>query len=220
MKFGKEYKAFALINLAWLLAAIAVPYFASSLNTTRLYQITLFFLAPFCVIGGRATFNKIKKVSGTRLGENSMKDSLKLLSIFFAIFLLFTSGFIYEVAKDNPSTISLDKTMDYPRFNDKEVHAAKWLVDISDSYPIYADRFGWLLLYGFGHWRVRTFSAETEELPFGAYVYLRNLNQKGFITEFNENKIYIYLELQNSTFYNNVITNKNKINEKLWVSFC
>jgi len=211
VKFGKEYKAFAIVNLTWCLAGIAIPYFASSLNTTRLYQITLSFLAPFCIIGGIVTFNKIKKLSGKRLVHESMKGSLKFMSIFFAIFLLFTSGFIYEVAKDNPCSISLDKTVDYPRFNDKEVYAAKWLVDIRDSYPIYADDFGRLLIRGFIFYRVRTFSAETEELPSGAYVYLRSLNLKGFIHEFHEKTGHLNVELPNSIFYNNVITRKNRI---------
>jgi len=211
VKFGKEYKAFALVNFAWCLAGIAIPYFASTLNTTRLYHITLFFLAPFCVIGGIVTFNRIKGISGTRLSEEGMKGSLKLLSLFFAIFLLFNTGFIYEVAKDNPFSISLDNTIDYPRFNDKEVHAAKWLVNITDSYPIYADNLGLQLLKGFVYLRGRTFFAEAKELPSESYVYLRSLNLKGFMTELHEKKGHLYVELPNSTFYNNVITKKNKI---------
>ncbi len=210
VKFGKEYMAFAIINLALVLAGIAIPYFASSLQTTRLYHITLFFLAPFCVIGGIATINKIQKVSGKILYEESMKNSLKLLSIFFAIFLLFTSGFIFEIANDNPwsaSSILLDNTFDYPRFNDKEVNAAKWLVDVTDSSPIYADNFGRLLLYEYNFWRINLFFSETEELPSRSYVYLRSLNLKGFMTELYEKRV----GFTNSTFYNKVITRKNKI---------
>jgi len=210
MKFGKEYKAFALVNLTLCLAGIAIPYFASSLNTARLYHITLFFLAPFCVIGGIATFNRIKKVFGARLSEENMKASLKWLSVFFAIFLLFTSGFIYEVAKDNPIPFSLDKNRDYPRFNYKEVHAAKWLVDVTDSYPIYADQFGRLVLYEFVFLRVRTFLSETKELPSGAYIYFRSSNLKGFMVERKE-KVYLDIDLPNSIFYNKVIIKKNRI---------
>lgn len=210
MKFGKEYKAFALVNLIWCLAGISVPYFASSLNTSRLYHITLFFLAPFCIIGGITTLNRIKKISGTRLDKDSMKGSLKLLSVFFAIFLLFTSGFIYEVVKDNPGSISLNNTIDYPKFNDKEVHVAKWLVDITDPNPIYADHYGQQLLKGFVYLRVRTFSAELKYLPSESYIYLRSSNLKGFMQEFHEGKANL-VELSNSPFYNNIITKKNKI---------
>ncbi len=211
VKFGKEYMAFALVNLGIVIAAIVIPYFASSLQTTRLYHITLLFLSPFCVIGGTATFNGINKLSGKRLGKDSMKSSLKLLSIFFAIFLLFNTGFIYEIAKDNPRSISLDKSRDYPIFNDKEVQAAKWLGDVTYSYPIFADYFGKLVLHEFTYGRDRVFFAETEKLPSGAYIYLRSKNLNGLMHELHIKTGPLYLELTNSTFYNNVLTKKNNI---------
>ena len=211
MKFGKEYKAFAIINLAYNFAGIAVPYFASSLNTTRLYQITLFFLAPFFVIGGIATFNRINKLLGVRLVKDSMKMSFKLLSLFLAISLLFNSGFIYEVANDTPISISLDKTMDYPRFNDKEVYAAQWVSDTIDSNPIYADYYGVLLFKEFEYERVKYFFSETQELSSESYIYFRNINLKSLMLEKNKKRIHIYVELLDSIFYNQVITKKNMI---------
>ncbi len=207
VKFGDEYKAFALVNFSLCLAGIAIPYYASNLSASRLYHITMFFLAPFCAIGGITTFNGIKGVLGMRLGEESIKGSWTLLSVFFAIFLLFTSGFIFEIAKDNPTSFALDKTMDFSRFNDKEVHAAKWIVDITDSYPIYGDQVGWLVLSEFEFGRVKTFSAETKEIPPESYVYLRSLNLKYFMAELNGTTV----ELTNSIFYNNIIINKNRI---------
>ena len=51
MKFNLEYSVFSFVCLLILVAAIAVPFFASALNTSRLYQITLIFLAPFCILG-------------------------------------------------------------------------------------------------------------------------------------------------------------------------
>ncbi len=210
VKFGKEYKAFALVNLALCLAGIVIPHFASSINASRLYHITLFFLAPFCIIGGIATFNRVKGISGMRFSEGSTKGSLKLLSVFLALFLLFNSGFIFEVVKDKPSSISLDKNMDCPIFNDKEVHAAKWLVNVTD--PIYADIVGRLVLREFVFGRVGIYFGETKELPSEAYIYLRSLNLKGFMNEFcQEKRNYLRIELSNSTFYNNVINKKNRI---------
>lgn len=205
VKFGKEYNAFSLVNLALCLAGIAIPYFSRSLETERLYHITLLFLAPFFVIGGIATLDKIKKISGMGFGEDNRKFSLKLLSIFLAIFLLFTSGFIYEIAKHTPNSISLNKNTELPIFNDKEVHAAKWLVDITDSHLIYTDNFGRQLLRGFVYSRVKLFSSETKELPPRVYIYLTSLNLKGFIKDFREKMGPL------STFYNNVIPKKNRI---------
>ncbi len=210
VNFGKEYKTFSLINSGFLFAAIAVPYFSISLQTARLYHITLFFLAPFCVIGGIVIFNIINGILGNKFGEKNMKDSLKLLSLFFAIFLLFTSGFFYEVTNDIPRSISLDKDMDFPRFNDKEVRAAKWLSDVKGSNLIFADFYGVQLINGFDFNQVKPFVAKKEKLSSGTYIYLRSLNLKGLIVEKNM-AFRIYAELLDSAFYNQVIIKKNKI---------
>ncbi len=102
MKFNRYYIVFSLINLSLLFFSILVPFFASSLNTTRLYQISLMFLAPFCVIGGLALLKiiKINKIN---------QFPKKALCIFFVIILLFSSGFVYEVLKDDPTSNSLSQ---------------------------------------------------------------------------------------------------------------
>jgi uncharacterized membrane protein len=161
MKFEREYEAFYLVNFAICFVGIAVPYFASSLNTTRLYQITLIFLAPFCVIGGITVF----KVLSTCLShpgplvpkaswmDKRVRSSLKVLSVFFMIFLLFNSGWVYEVVKDHPGSISLsqrsvkiygdgkDKNAFYAAYYlDGDVASVKWISKNRDNKSnIYAD---------------------------------------------------------------------------------
>lgn len=217
VKFGKEYKAFSVINLGLCLIGLSVPHFASSLNTTRLYQITLFFLSPFCVIGGIEILLKIKKLSGMRLHDDNIKDILKVLSILFTIFLLFTSRVIFEVSKTAPSSISFDKTIKFPMQNDQEFHAATWLSNTKDSSHIYSDYFGKQLLKGFVSGGSKLFFTETNEIPDGSYIYLGSSNLQGSITEYyTENKgVYKKLsydeEFMTSTFYNVVITNNNRI---------
>lgn len=127
MKFEREYQAFALINFAICIAGIALPYFASSLNTTRLYQITLIILAPFSVIGGIAVFkmvaetvmgywtNKCARIlrgectSSARISLPCSFEVAPVLSVFLAIFLLFNSGWAHEVAQDHPTSIALSQ---------------------------------------------------------------------------------------------------------------
>lgn len=106
--FKKEFIILLVINLALLVAGIAVPYFASSLNTTRLYQIALIFLSPLCVIGGIWVFEIINKVA-RRNWQDTTNIALKVLSIFFVVMFLFNSGFIYEVTNDHPISISLSQ---------------------------------------------------------------------------------------------------------------
>jgi uncharacterized membrane protein len=109
IKFENEYIAFSSGNFMILLASLSIPYFASSLNTTRLYQITLIFLAPFAVIGGITVFNMISKVVLRSWNEHHDRSSIKIMFIFFIIYFMFNSGFVYEITKDNPESISLSQ---------------------------------------------------------------------------------------------------------------
>jgi len=146
-KFERGYKAFSLVFSVICFAGIGVPYFASSLNTSRLYQITLVFLAPFCVIGGITVLKVVSRIVKVSWTDQRVKSSLRALSTFFAIFLLFNSGWVYEVAKDHPPPL-LNNTIDYPRFNHQEVSGAEWITNVKGSDPIYADGYRWLLLGG------------------------------------------------------------------------
>lgn len=176
MKFEREYTAFSLVNFVICLANIAVPYFGSSFNTSRLYQIALLFLAPFCVIGGIAVFKVLNRVGRASRLDQSMKISLQMLSVFLAIFLLFNSGWVYEVAKDNPTSISLNSTIDYPLFNDQEVSGAKWLNEVKGDKVIYADAHRWLLLGSFEWYQVSSFPVDIDKISEDSYIYFGTLN--------------------------------------------
>ena len=178
MKFKKEYAAFAVVNFVICLGAIAVPYFSSSLATTRLYHITLFFLAPFCVIGGITVFRMVSRVVRTSRTNQGVRSSLKVLSMLFAILLLFNSGFIYEVAKDNPMSIALNTTIDYPRFNHQEVLGAEWLYDVKNSNKIYADGYRSLLINSFERGQVRGIPVDIDKIQEDLYIYFGSLNIK------------------------------------------
>ena len=176
MKFERWYSAFSLVFFAICLGGIALPYFASSLNTARLYHITLIFLAPFCVIGGITVFKVLSRIVKASWTNKSVRSSLKVLSVFLVMTLLFNSGFVYEVAKDNPGSISLNSTIDYPRFNDQEISGAKWLNDVKSSNPIYADNYRWLLLASFEWGQVSSFPVDVDKIQDDSYIYLGKFN--------------------------------------------
>ena len=154
MKFERGYSAFSLVFFAICLGGIALPYFASSLNTTRLYHITLIFLAPFCVIGGITVFKMLSRVVKASWTDQRVRSSLKVLSVFLVIFLLFNSGWVYEVAKDHPGSISLsqESVKEYGDAKDKmrfysgytaegDVFGARWLSENKNNKSfVYADR--------------------------------------------------------------------------------
>ncbi len=147
IKFGKEYVLFSGVSFALLLGGITIPYLASSLGTSRLYHVALLFLAPFCVVGGMVVLDKLSRVFGAHVTRRI--DFLKVLSVFFAVLFLFSSGFVYEIAKDRSSSISLNGEIDFPRFNEREVVAAEWMGDRANrSIPAYSDLYRSALLDG------------------------------------------------------------------------
>jgi uncharacterized membrane protein len=123
-RFNKAYMNFAFLSFLMLVACIFMPFFASALNTTRLYHIALIFLAPISVIGGIEFFRFI--ISKLKLAEVN-KKSAELLSIFLVVFLLFNSGLVYALANDNSQSIALNSSYDTANYNQMEKTSASWL---------------------------------------------------------------------------------------------
>ena len=214
MKFEEEYAAFSYVNFVICFAGVVVPFFASSLNTSRLYHITLIFLAPFCVIGGMTFFGMVNRVVKKSWADQIVRSSLRVLSVFFAVFLLFNSGWVYEVAKDNPGSISLNSTIDYPRFNEQEILTGYWLKDRKNvKIDVYSDDYRSLLLWcalGEKH-AFRGDDEITTWIPNNVYIFLGRENAKNekiiLITPTEKRKS---VDLQNLTL-SNTLLNMNRI---------
>lgn len=176
MIFEKEYAAFSYVNFMILLAGIAIPFVASSLNTSRLYQISLMFLAPFFAIGGATFFSWVSSGGRSIQLEQYKNNGLKILSVFLAIFLLFNSGWIYEVTNDKPSSFSFSEK-DYPIFNEREVISAEWLNNVKTG-MIYADDFRWMLPACFEWEKTKIIPIDNVSMEKNSYLYLGSLNIK------------------------------------------
>jgi uncharacterized membrane protein len=229
MKFEREYVAFSLITFGICLGGIALPYFASALNTDRLYHITLIFLAPFCVIGAITLFKMLSRIVRVSWTEQHVRSSLKVLSVFLVIFLLFNSGWVYEVAKDHPGSISLsqESIKEYGDMKEKagfyniyipkqDAFSAMWLSNNREQdYKIYSDvssatQKSSVLVStgGIEYTKIYGLTNTTSKIPVTSYVYLRYLN----IIE----NIMSYKKSKGSGTYNtseifHLIENKNKI---------
>ena len=108
IKIDKEFAAFSIMSFGVFLVCVFVPHF-THMNIYRMYHILMFFLAPFCVIGGITVFRMLAKAAKMSWTNESVRSSLKVLSVFLVIFLLFNTGFVYEVAKDRPWSIALSQ---------------------------------------------------------------------------------------------------------------
>jgi uncharacterized membrane protein len=184
-RFHTDYLAFSLSSFAMCLGALVIPHFANFIWTTRLYHIALFFLAPFCILGGVAALQPIGWIARSH-GDGSKETALKLLSLFLACFLLFNSGLVFEVAKENPTSTSLNNSVDRPRYNQQEVLGARWLEEVGSNKPVYSDANRMPLLVGFfGPLGEPTLSGiGSENIPRDSYMYLGTPNcKKGYILE-------------------------------------
>lgn len=140
MKFDSSYIAYSITSMFLLLLVVILPFFATNIGTSRIYHITLFFLAPFCIIGGEAVFKGIKKLFVPK-SVLSSKHALGALVIIVLIpYFFYSTGFIFEVTGDAPTSLSLglermkgnDNVNVTAAFNiqyvwDQDIASAQWL---------------------------------------------------------------------------------------------
>ena len=133
MKFKREYIALTLVSTVIILMCIMLPFFSGMLRIERIYLILLFFLSPFCILGGETVFKGILKlfrfvssrfkqkqacVSDRRryskqgdgypdATSNINKIYVLLVFIVLIPYFLFNTGFVYGITGDVPSSISL-----------------------------------------------------------------------------------------------------------------
>lgn len=168
----------AIIGLGILGLAILLPHFASAFNVTRIYHITLFFLSPFVVSGGIAVIRAIARLSAivpSRLAIQMAPAKLFVIAVLVPYFL-FSTGMVFQVTGDVPTSISLSPAVAYPRFSPEEVAGAQWLQGHSPRGLIFGDQFGSLLLDGYAFPRVQVFWGNTGQVPLESSIFLRCAN--------------------------------------------
>lgn len=175
-KINKDYFIFSLGGLILLIMSITIPYFSSSLNTSRMYQITLILLAPFCVIGTITLINWLNNLINIKLTKDL---SLKVFSIFLVFFLFFNTGLSFEITNDIPISYSLNSNVDYPKFNSEDFMSAKWIMGRKNENLVYADDYRTPLLFSFDRWNIQSYNStklKLNKLQTNSYIYLGSFN--------------------------------------------
>jgi uncharacterized membrane protein len=145
--FDQEFAALALASLAILMTAAAIPILAATIGTTRLYQISTLLLAPFCVTGALLIAGVPGRLRAKRRERTGVSLAYKLVAALFVVILLFSTGFIYEVTRQDPTSFFLNDAIDAAVFNGREVAAAQWLYAVKGSdTPVRVDVYRGLLL--------------------------------------------------------------------------
>jgi len=171
----REYFALSLVNFALAAAGVILPFFSSALNTTRLYQITLIFLAPFFVIGVFEAFRFLRRFLQQTSLDLSSDSAVRVTSVFLCIFVLFNTGFVYSALGDDPTSIALDDRIDYPRFNSQEIAGSRWLHAVGNR-TIHCDTPRAVMLEGFVGTTARKIPTDLSQLRRNTYVYLGTFN--------------------------------------------
>lgn len=174
MKFKRDYKIFSVFAFFLLVSGLMVPYFASEMNTTRLYHVSLLFLAPITIIG----MLRISEISSRIIHLNvKRKTVLQVISIFLIMFMIFDTGLIYQFLGDGDTiSMSLSNKVDFPKLNNNDLASAQWLSYNFDSDDVvYSDTLRSSVL--------QSFFSENYELPpyddlikNNSYVYLSTFN--------------------------------------------
>jgi uncharacterized membrane protein len=185
----REFFVWTITSMILLILSITLPYLASSLNMTRIYHVTLFFLSLLFVLGGLAFLKRFLKVF--RKSE-AIKTATALLLVILVFYFLFNTGLIYEITGDSPTSASLDFQrlkestgnvrvwFDSNYIYDEEVASAQWLsTHRGNTSQVFADipaRERVLLSYGMIPLEESRVLSNATEIPEEAYVYLRRLN--------------------------------------------
>ena len=212
-KFHPEYAAMSFMSMVLLAMCIIIPHFAAALNMTRLYHITLIFLAPFCILGGIALFrclSRILRVLRVHVLQNVFtSSSLKLVVILVLVpYFLFTSGFIFELTGATPTSAPLSYgKADWPFYTKAEIQATDWRLMILEDKVVECDAFSHgLVSYRRIHSRyeVRTgvksagSPNDVKDIDNSSYIFLRRWNviHGGLLSGREQGKAFIYKSIE------------------------
>ncbi|XRP97071.1 DUF2206 domain-containing protein [Methanocaldococcus sp. 16A] len=224
--FSPIYLAFSTYWIGILGAAVAVPFFAV-MNPYRLYHLAFFTLAPFSIVGTIFVFNLIKKIRIITINYNEV---LKILTVFFVIFMLLNTEFISEIVKQPPYSryLSENTILNQKQININEtgklysgimttydVLGAKWISEHGKKNNfIYSGSwaFGNAPLHAYGGIPLYRVKDITLTPVNGSYIFFMELLVKYKIWYYNDPLAAKCLIYYNATSYYNILIKKyNKI---------
>ena len=236
LKFAYEYVIMLVISGILLAMCIVLPFFSKNFSMLRIYHITLFFLAPCCVIGGRNIFRLISKslkraYKPLGKGEKSRFAVTTFLLIILIPYFLFTSGFIFTFTDDPPpfGPLSAEK---YKTSNDlnlkvtyllyciptQDFIGAKWLSEYKNDksviYTGYISKKNILTPYPMPRSeKISIIEHPNQSIENDAFVYLRSLNIKDnkMVTSCTKGWPTCFYFYYNTTEISQLLYEKNKI---------
>jgi uncharacterized membrane protein len=198
---------------------IGLPYFASAINMNRIYHITLFFLAPFCILGGKAFFSWLFRLFSMLLHRNlSISASLALVVILVLVpYFLFNTGFVRELTGNTPGVMTLALyEKDGSFFTKPEISARKWLGNVGRrGFVVYGDVYGSAQLHQEFCGREQLFPSDAGKIHRDSYIFLRRWNIVHGEVLLSIKTLgelsFKYINLEDETTFSNALLDRNKI---------
>jgi uncharacterized membrane protein len=210
-KFDAIYIGLSLYLLGILVASVAIPHFAV-MGPGRLYMLSLITLTPFCIFGGIYSFKNILKIFQKNVKVDNL---LKIMYCYMVIILLFSTGFIYELANDHPTSVALSQNSvaNYGTMEDKakfyglkimgyDVNAMEWLSDYNKENTY--------LYFTVGYVSVTSVCGNYGDYPL---TKIKQLDKNTHII----NKNYVWLRYANTI--ENIGYNVNSVSLSSWFDF-
>jgi uncharacterized membrane protein len=209
--FTVEYRIVLFVSSLMLFLAVAIPNFAPILNFSRFYAITLLFLAPCFVLGGKTFLlsinEKLMRLKGIHVNQRLLKmnSALLLIGILTSSYFLSQSGFINYVtggsilsttlgwnelkATDLSKSLEPQATINFYvlYIPDEDVLSAEWLSKVmANDSLIYSDFVSMdhpLQVYGLISRDNLLILTNTTYIENNSFIYLRSFNvASGLIT--------------------------------------
>jgi uncharacterized membrane protein len=222
-RFRLDYVAMSLVSMVILFLCIAVPYFSSTLNMERIYHITLFLLAPFCVLGGMMIFSRLRRL--IRVDEPSVTVLLGITTLLVLMpYSLFATGFVFYVTGAAQTSMPLTAyDADWMLPTRTESSTCVWVGShMSNKTAVYADEYGGMMVrYGgmmVGAKRssvnLQGFPQDPQAIRCSSYVFLRRwnvLSGEARMVELMKSQVRTrYLDLRNES-YLRVLSNMSRV---------
>ena len=194
-----EYVLFSGGTGVLLLTAVLFPS-ANPIDLARLYPIALFWIAPLCVGGGLLVLRRVGGAVGGAFDDPSARRRDLALAAFFAVFLLYSSGFVpvatgeyqynealvIEEHLEEPSVVADSSSSTLLA---RDVAGARFLADHREvTYPVLTD-FSGVFVWGYGEvprqdrWppvesatRQPLIGRSPADIPERSYVFFRPVN--------------------------------------------
>jgi uncharacterized membrane protein len=162
----KNILPFMSVAAGMLAMSVLLPYFAAGLNMSRVFQISLIFLAPCLIYGTEKARSMLALIlyRSKLMRFRSLPTKRVFVGTLLVCYFLFTSGWVWAVTMDSPTSLVMDSqrmsgsrdlnllvTYHSEYISSSDIAGAQWVRSYGVNNPVCGDvisGYGVLTSYG------------------------------------------------------------------------